>query len=153
MKTLLFALCLSVMSSFALAEDSWDEKVYESGELIYKSGFEQYLIVGKRGFGFSYAITGAADNFGDEVTIRIDKGQSEKIRVSKVGTNTFLISSNPVFIARIAKAKRIELDYRMCFTNQLCGFSETGGSQNAVWRFDTPLAEKFKDYLKFWELK
>ena len=146
MKKIVLFLSLLVIATFAHAEDSWDERVYDSGERIYKSGFEQYLIVGKKGFGFSYAITGAADNFGDVVTLKIDKGQPEQIKVSKVGTNTFLISSNPAFIARIANAKRIELDYRMCFTNQLCGFSETGGSQNAVWRFDTPLAEKFKDY-------
>lgn len=146
MKKLFCLLCLTIIAAFSHAEDSWDEKVYDSGERIFKSGFEQYLIVGRKGFGFSYAVTGAADNFGDVVTLRIDKDQPEQIKVSRVGTNTFLISSNPVFIARIANANRIELDYRMCFTNQLCGFSETGGSQNAVWHFDTPLAEKFKAY-------
>lgn len=146
MKKLIFGFLLAVTSLSASAFDSWTDKVYPSGEVLYKSGFEQYLLIGKKGLGFSYAIIGAADNFGDEIRIKFDAEESKKIKVKKIGTNTFLISDAAGLIKKAAQAKRVEIDYRICFTNQLCGFSETGGEQNAVWRFEVPLAEQFKDY-------
>lgn len=146
MKKLFFAATLCFATNFAFALDEWRYSSFGEEEIVYKSGFEQFLLVGKKGFGFS-SVHSIVDSFGDEVTLKIDNGVPEKFKVTKLSNSTFLITNNPDIVQRVAEAKKIELDYRMCFISTFCAFSEKGDGRNAVWKFSNSLAEEYKDYL------
>lgn len=145
MKRTFSAIALCLMSSFALAADDWRYSSFDGGEIVYKSGFEQFLLVGQKGFGFS-SVHSIVDSFGDGVTVRIDNGPPEKFKITKLSNSTFLISNNDDLLQRVANAKKIELDYTMCFISTFCAFSERGGARNAVWNFSNSLADEYKDY-------
>ncbi len=112
MKKLMATTLLAFVSLPVFAVDSWRFSTTESGETIYKSGFEQFLLVGKKGLGFT-SIAGIVDSYGDSVILKIDDYPPEKISIRKLGNNTFLISNDEATIHKVANAKRIDLKYRI----------------------------------------
>ena len=139
--------CIFLTSLSAIAGDDWSERNVSSSETIYKSGYEQVLLIGNRGFGFMYSLPTAVDLMGDEVTLTIDGGASEVFKSSKIVANTILISPSQEVAKRVANAKKIELTYRMCPPNiDGCSFSYRGGINKSKWEFERPLSETFKNY-------
>jgi hypothetical protein len=147
MKSLILIAITLFFPTYAIAGDDWSERNNKAGETIYKSGYEQVLLVGARGVGFMYSLPSAVDLMGEEVVLRIDDGSQEKFKTVKIVANTILISPSPEVVKRIANAKRVELSYRMCPANiDGCTFSYFGGTTKSKWEFETTLAEQFKGY-------
>ena len=147
MKRALAGLALLLCVTAANAFDSWTEETfnYETGETVFKSGFENLLLIGPKGVAYSRAVALPVDSFGNDVKIKIDDAAVVQLPITQIGANTVLISNSKEFISKVANAKRVEISLRRCYIS-ICTLSKTGGLGELIWRFEVPLAEQFKDY-------
>ena len=147
MKNIFLLAFLSLLSTVANAFDSWTEDTfnYETKETVYKSGYENWLMIGPKGMAYSTALVMPVESFGVDVKIKIDGAEPIQLPISQIGVNTILISNSIEMISKVANAKRVEINLRRCYV-KTCTLSKTGGQEKFVWRFEVPLAEQFKDY-------
>lgn len=147
MKKFIFGLLLAVTSLSASAFDRWVDDKYKSGETVYSSGIAQVLLVGARGVGMAINEKALGYVVSKEVLMRIDDEPQQTIPIQHVGLTTYLIKGNETLVSKIASAKKVEIEYRVCRgTANSCAFTYAGILQEATWEFDTPLSSQFKDY-------
>ena len=147
MKRIALAIFFAAQSLPVFAFDLWSSEVFESGEVVYTSGKFEILVLGKRGAGFTHRKAPMHILIGNAVNLKVDDGEFKKFNTSQVAHNTILITSNLDDVQKIAKAKKVELQFRVCYGGiKGCEFSHTGGGETVSWEFEQPLAEQFKDY-------
>lgn len=147
-KKLFLVIFLTITSTSTFAYDTWKEKTFKSDEVVYYSGFERTLLVGKRGVGLAYFATSNANLYPDEITVRLDDGNPVHFKPIQVVADTLLIDSTYDFVTRVANAKKIEINFRVCFSVVSgCSFSYDGGRVDVEWNFDTTLAQQQPNYL------
>lgn len=145
MKRAIAGLVLLICTATANAFDTWREESFKGGETVYLSGISEALIIGSRGIG--YSMPSVEVIVGNAITITIDDEPPTTRKLNHLVAMTYLIDDTPTLIHKIAKAKKVKIQYSRC-NNTVggCSFTRRGIPDESVWEFETALSEQYPNY-------
>lgn len=134
--------------SGASAGETWRKETFESGEVVYHSGFwnafNSQLLIGERGVALAYMSPNGKTSTLQVCAISIDGAPEEKCEFE---SKTFQMFKKPADLAnRLANAKTAKLKVRVCGTGA-CFYALNGGTTEEIsWEWDEPLSTTFPDF-------
>lgn len=130
------------------AGETWRKETFESGEVVYHSGFwnafNSQLLIGERGVALAYMSPNGKTSTLHVCAISIDGAPEEKCEFE---SKTFQMFKKPADLAnRLANAKTAKLKVRVCGTGA-CFYALNGGTTEEIsWEWDEPLSTTFPDF-------
>lgn len=135
-------------TSFASSGETWRKETFESGEIVYHSGywnaFNSQILIGERGVALAYMSPNGKASTLQVCTLSIDGAPEEKCEFE---SKTFQMFKNPTDLAnRLANAKTLKLKVRVCGTGA-CFYAINGGKTEEInWEWNEPLLTTFPDF-------
>lgn len=148
MKKLFGTLLLLGFAVNALAGETWRKETFESGEIVYHSGywngFNSQLVLSERGVGFANMSTTGKFTATGFCMISLNGEPEEKCELVPDNLRMFVTGTN--LYNRIADAKSVKLKVRFCRPGA-CLYAVNGGTADEVsWEWDEPLSTTFSDF-------